>query len=268
MIKAICYSRFSPRPNAADCDSCAHQFDRQRAYCAAMGWEVIGEERDEAVSGDKKNRQGFNKALDAVCKAKGVLVVYDLSRFARDMDLACEAWRRLEESKAHLACVVEGINTLSSVGKSMTRLVFVILSGIAEYQKAQISEKTSDYMRRHQDEGRRMGRPDRCPYGTMPDWNGPMIEKVDKETGQVTRLPARLIDNPEEQAVIEQIRLLRSGGKGSKSIARALDAQGIACRGHGWNYSTVRAILRRVARNAEALCGLHDSLPAAFEHRE
>jgi hypothetical protein len=58
---------------------------------------------------------------------------------------------------------------------------------------------------------------------------------------------ARLIDHPEEQAVIELIRAMRAEGLGAKAIAKALDAQGIDCRGHRWHDSTVRAILRRAA---------------------
>jgi hypothetical protein len=84
--------------------------------------------------------------------------------------------------------------------------------------------------------GRRMGRRDRCPFGQRPDPSD----------------DSRMVDDPEEQEVIAEIRLLRAEGKGSKAIARALDGQGIACRGHGWNYSTVRAILRRSGQLAEA----------------
>jgi hypothetical protein len=74
-----------------------------------------------------------------------------------------------------------------------------------------------------------MGRRDRCPYGQRPDPSD----------------DSRMVDDAEEQEVIAEIRLLRAEGKGSKAIARALDAQGIRCRGNHWHYSTVRAILAR-----------------------
>jgi hypothetical protein len=50
----------------------------------------------------------------------------------------------------------------------------------------------------YQNNGRRLGRMDRCPYGKMPNVNGPMLEKEGLKTGKKTSLPAELIDNPEE----------------------------------------------------------------------
>ena len=46
MTKAICYSRFSPRPNADDCESIEVQLDRCRAYCKAHTYEIAGEFAD------------------------------------------------------------------------------------------------------------------------------------------------------------------------------------------------------------------------------
>src|SRR5262249_2223516 len=199
------------RPGA-ECDSCQKQHERQRAFCQAMGWQILAEEKDEAVSGDDPGREGFERALQAACDNKAVLVVYDITRFAREARLGLEMWDRLIKAKAHLAAVSEGINTLSPLGKHITKLLFTILSGVAEMQLTMIRERTSKAMRHHQANGRRMGRLDRCPYGKMPDPDGPMVK--DKETGQPTDRPAGLIDNPQEQALIRKIRSLREQGKG------------------------------------------------------
>jgi hypothetical protein len=61
----------------------------------------------------------------------------------------------------------------------------------------------------------------------------------------ISDLPAALIDCPEEQVVIGIICGMRAEGLGAKAIAKALDAQGIDCRGHCWHDSTIRAIVRR-----------------------
>ncbi|HEV3238474.1 MAG TPA: recombinase family protein [Gemmataceae bacterium] len=103
-------------------------------------------------------------------------------------------------------------------------------------------------MRHYQKNGRRMGRLDRCPYGKMPDPNGPKIK--DKETGLLTDRPAAMIDNPEEQAVIEWIQQLRAQGNGLRKICQHLEAAGIPCRGKRWHASTVASILKRNARCA------------------
>jgi site-specific DNA recombinase len=250
MTAAICYSRFSPRPRATESESVEVQFDRCRAYCRAHQYEVVGEYADRDFSGSRSdNRPDLQAALDHACLVKGILVVTKLDRLARSArDADALLVDRLHKHGADLAIIAAQINTRSAIGKAF----YQILAVFAELERAQIVERTSEAMLFHQAHGRRMGRTDRCPYGTMPNWDGPMLEKVDKESGQVARLPAALINNPEEQIVIEQIRQLRGQGRGAKAIAQALDAQGIDCRGHRWHYSTVRAILRRSGILADA----------------
>jgi site-specific DNA recombinase len=198
-------------------------------------------------------REGWERALEAACRHKAVLVVYDLSRFARDATLALTMWDRLEKHKAHLATVVEGVNTTSSTGKGMMRMMFGFLALVHAYQLEQIRARTKSAMLAHQANGRRMGRVDLCPYGKMPDKNGPVLRKIDKETKKEIRcLPARLIDCPEEQAIISRICQESDKGKGLREIARLLDAEGITCRGHRWHHSTVQTILRRAGQLAVA----------------
>jgi hypothetical protein len=74
-----------------------------------------------------------------------------------------------------------------------------------------------------------MTRADRCPFGQQPD---PMD-------------PSRLIDCPEEQAVLARMRQLRAAGKGAKAITAALHAEGFPYRGCGWHLTTVRRLLAR-----------------------
>ena len=91
-------------------------------------------------------------------------------------------------------------------------------------------------MLRHQANGRRMTRVDRCPYGWRPD---------PADAG-------RLVEDAEEQAVIARIREERRQGKGLRGIARALDQAGITCRCRRWSHSTIRSVLRRSAQLTEA----------------
>jgi hypothetical protein len=81
-------------------------------------------------------------------------------------------------------------------------------------------------MLRHQANGRRMTRPDRCPYGWRPDPSD----------------PDRLAEDADEQATIRRIREERRVGRGLREIARRLDAAGFACRGGQWSHTTIRSV--------------------------
>jgi len=226
MAQAVIYARFSPRPNAAECDSVEKQIERCRAYCDAHGYEVIGKKHDNDMSGGRAdNRPGLQAAIALACKRKAVLVVYKLDRLARNTRDALEVLERLQKSKADLASLVEQINSRSPMG----RFFFTQLAAFAELEREQIRERTSAAMRTYQADGRRMTRADRCPFGQQPDPSD----------------PSRLIDNPEELAVLERIRALRSEGKGAKAITAALNAERFPCRGWCWHVTTVKRLLVR-----------------------
>jgi site-specific DNA recombinase len=233
MTHAILYARFSPRPNPEECDSIEKQLERCRAYCAGHGYTVISEHSDKDLSGGRAdNRPGLQKAIAAACAGKAILCVYSLSRLARCTKDAIDLAERLSGAGADLAVIQESVNTRSPMG----RFIFTLFSALAQLEREQIAERTSSAMLRHQAKGRRMTRPDRCPYGWKPD-------------------PAdatRLVEDAEEQAAIGRIREMRQRGGGLREIARALDRAGFDCRGRRWSHSAVRSVLRRAGQLAEA----------------
>ena len=86
--QAIIYTRFSPRPNAAECDSCEKQMERCGQFCnnreLGSDGEGIHVFSDEAVSGGELNRPGLQAAIEAL--EPGMVRVVDSSdRLARDM---------------------------------------------------------------------------------------------------------------------------------------------------------------------------------------
>jgi len=232
MPQAVLYARFSPRPNAEECDSAKKQLERCRAYSEGHGYTVIGEHKDEDLSGARAdNRPGLQKAIAAACQRKAILVVYSLSRLARCTRDAIDLAASLSAAGADLAVIQESVNTRSPMG----RFVFILFSALAELEREQVAERTSTAMLRHQAKGRRMTRPDRCPYGWRPD-------PAD---------PDRLIEDADEQATIRRIREKHRIGRGLREIARRLDAAGIGCRGGRWSHSTVRSVLLRSLHWAE-----------------
>jgi DNA invertase Pin-like site-specific DNA recombinase len=230
---AVIYARFSPRPSPEECDSVEKQFERCRAYCAGHGYSVISEQKDKDLSGGRAdNRPGLQRAIATACKNQAVLVVYSLSRLARCTKDAIDLAEKLNTAGADLAVIQESVNTRNPMG----RFIFTLFSALAQLEREQIAERTSSAMLRHQANGRRMTRPDRCPYG----W------KLDPGD------PDRLAEDAEEQAVIARIQEEREQGKGLREIARILDGEGIDCRGGCWSHSAVRSILRRAGQLAEA----------------
>jgi site-specific DNA recombinase len=224
---AIVYARFSPRPSPEECSSVEKQLERCRAYAAGHGYHVIAEYFDKDLSGARMdNRPGLQAALDEACKRRAVLVVYKLDRLARNTRECLDMVERLIQNGADLASLTETVNTRGAVGK----FFITILAAFDTLVRDQIRERTSAAMRHHQANGRRMTRPDRCPYGWRPD-------AID---------PDRLIEDAEEQAVMARIRGEHQRGGSLRAIARALDEAGIWCRGRRWSHSTIRSVLGRV----------------------
>jgi hypothetical protein len=79
-----------------------------------------------------------------------------------------EDLRRLSAAGADLAVIQKNVNRRSPMG----RIVFILFSALAELEREQVAERTSTAMLRHQSKGRRMTRPDRCPYGRRIDLVG------------------------------------------------------------------------------------------------
>jgi DNA invertase Pin-like site-specific DNA recombinase len=221
-----------PRPNAEECDSVEKQLERCRAYSLGHGYTVIAEHHDKDLSGARAdNRPGLQSAIAAARKRKAVLVVYSLSRLARCTRDAIDLAASLSAAGADLAVIQENVNTRSPMG----RFVFILFSALAELEREQVAERTSAAMLRHQAKGRRMTRPDRCPYGWRPDPSN----------------SDRLVEDAEEQATIRRIWDERRVGRGMREIARRLDASGTACRGGRWSHTTVRSVLLRSRQVAE-----------------
>jgi DNA invertase Pin-like site-specific DNA recombinase len=231
MPEAVLYGRFSPRPSPEECDSVEKQLERCRAYAAGLGYTVVAEHSDKDLSGGRAdNRPGLQLAVAEACRGKAVLVVYSLSRLARNTRDAIDLAERLNAAGADLAVIQENVNTRSPMG----RFIFTLFSALAQLEREQIAERTSAAMIRHQFAGRRMTRPDRCPFGWRPD-------------------PQRagwLVEDAEEQAVVARIWQERQKGKSLREIAATLDRAGVRCRAGRWEHSTVRSILARCDRHA------------------
>jgi DNA invertase Pin-like site-specific DNA recombinase len=95
----------STAEQAAEGVSLEAQAARLAAWCGAHGYTLTSADvhADAGYSGKRAdNRPGLQAALDAVCGAGGVLVVYALSRLARSTRDALQIAERLERAGADL----------------------------------------------------------------------------------------------------------------------------------------------------------------------
>lgn len=227
-MNAIIYARFSPRPNAADCDSIEKQVERCAAWCKAKDWELAGTYADAAASGaSQEGRPQLEEALLHATKNRAALVCYSLDRLARNTREAIQISERLSKGGAELAILRETVDTSTPTG----RLLFTILAALAQLQREQGAERTSQAMRSHIRKGRKMS--SQPPYGFS---NGTEAD----ESGFKL-----LVENPEEQAVLARIRGFISAGLGDWKISNRLNREGVKARGYRWNAACIARIRRR-----------------------
>jgi len=226
-VKAILYARFSPRPNAADCESCETQLEDMRQWCTKHGHEIVGEFQDRALSGGDAwdTRPGMMEAA-AMAKRGNLFLVRSYDRLFRDTDKALAFRAKMEVRGVQVQSITEEAANGNEMHAKLIRFVFL---WVAEYQRELIKARTRMRMRQHQRNGRRMSRIP--PFGWRDDPDN----------------DRRLIEDECEQDAIRAIVAMDADGLGPRPIARALAEANVPCRGGRWQHSLVRRVLRRHA---------------------
>lgn len=227
MQTAIGYVRVSTEGQAKEGVSLEAQQRKIEAWCVANDFELDGLFVDAGISGKRAdNRPELQNALSAVTRAKGVLVVYSLARLARSTKDTIQISERLDTAGADLVSLSEKLDTTSAAGK----MVFRMMAVLAEFERDQISERTSSAMAHKKSKGERVGT---VPFGFYLLHDGKTLVKDEKE-----------------QAVIELLELLRESGLSYGKCADILNRKSVATKNTGakWQATTVRNIL--MAKNA------------------
>lgn len=196
------------------------QIDQCQKYCDTYAWKVDSVFQDAAISG--KSAHGRPEFLQAIAKAKQLkcpLVVYSLSRFARNTREALFYVERLKDSGADLVSLTEKIDTTSPTG----RFFFTIIAALATLEREQAGERTRSALAYLKIKGRRVSR--FAPYGY----------RIDPKTD-------RLIRDPAEEKAVRRICELREGGMSYSQISEVLEASHHVPRGKSWYPATVQRI--------------------------
>lgn len=133
---AVTYHRVS----TIDQDSAAARTEL-RAACAARGLTIV-EEVEETGSGAKADRPGLLRAMELATTGKvGAVVVWKLDRFGRSaLDLLGNV-EALVRTGARFVAVTQGLDVQEG-GDPTSKLTLTILSGVAEWERAVIRERT------------------------------------------------------------------------------------------------------------------------------
>jgi DNA invertase Pin-like site-specific DNA recombinase len=220
-MKAYGYCRVSTAGQQEEGVSLAHQQARIAAWVTANGHELAGMLVETGSGSSADNRPELQKAMTAVCKAKGVLVVYSLSRFSRSVKDTLTLAEQLDKANAHLASLSESIDTSSAVG----RMVFRMLSTLNEFEREMLVERTTNALGHMRRQNRVIS--STVPFGYAPAGDG-----------------ATLVPVASEQAAIKRMAQRRASGMSLAAIAASLECVQTKTRGK-WYPASVANILNR-----------------------
>ncbi len=225
--QAVLYLRVSTQEQAKSGVSMGAQEERLRAYCAAVGLDVVHVVREEGVSAGRplQARPGGDKMLRLLsANAAQHVVALKLDRLFRSTEDALH-WAQQFEQRAitlHLADMGgQNLNTSSAMG----RMMLTLLASFAEFEKNLIAERTAIALEHKKRNGKVYGHP---PYGFDVSEDG-----------------KDLVPNEPEQKTLKYIFQWRGEGASLYVVATRLNDLGVpGKKGGKWHPATIAHIVR------------------------
>lgn len=178
------YARVSTENQTTD-----NQLIELRAVAERMGWLVVTEFVDQAISGAKgrDKRPAFDLLLKGATRREfDMVAAWSVDRLGRSLQHLVEFLSEIHSSGVDLYLHQQGINTGTPAGKALFQMCGVF----AEFERAMIRERVVSGIARSKVSGTKSGRPHGRPAS---------------------------IENPEPL-----VRQLRAAGKGMLKIAKEL----------------------------------------------
>jgi len=215
-------------------DAMLHSLSAQVSYFSEFiqknrGWVYVGVYADEAKTGTKEERKGFQRLL-ADCQAGKIdlVITKSISRFARNTVTLLKTVRELKSLGIDVYFEEQNIHTMSADGE----LMLSILASYAQEESRSASENQKWRVRKNFNEG-------------IP-WNGTLLG-YRYENGQY-------IIVPEEAEIVRQIYSFYSTGLGVMAIVKTLNANHLHTRnGNLWCKSSVMKVLRNYSYTGNLL---------------
>jgi DNA invertase Pin-like site-specific DNA recombinase len=148
MAKAVSYLRVSGK-GQVDGDGFPRQRDTIARYVRTHGVDVVGEYRDEGVSGtrDLDDREGLGELIERI-RANGVrlVLVERADRLARDLLVSEVLLAQFRDLGVRVVAADSGTD-LTAADEDPTRvLIRQVLGAVAQFEKSVIVAKLADYV--------------------------------------------------------------------------------------------------------------------------
>lgn len=226
-LRLVGYARVSTTGQAEEGVSLEEQERRIRLYADAQGAFLVGIEVDRGLSAKTMARRpGLARALDLLGRREAsALVAVKLDRVTRSIRDVIALVERARREGWRLVSLGEQLDTESAMGKFFVHM----LGALAELERAQIGERTKAALGELRRQGRRVSGKPRFGYAFRAE---------------------RVVEVPEEFAVLRRLQKLQAEGLGAKAIAtRMNDAKDYNPRTRRpWHHGTVRDVLARAAK--------------------
>ena len=221
-IQAVTYLRVSS-VGQVDGDGLTRQREAVSDYARRQGIEIVGEFRDEGVSGatDHADREGFSNLLARIAgNCVRVVLVERADRVARDLLVQETMLLAMRRMGVKVIDVSSGQDLNDETDPSRV-LIRQVLGAVAQWDKGCLVAKLRKArIRKRAATGRCEGRK---PFGSLDS----------------------------ERAALARMSELSASGASLRRIAETLDAEGFKTRQGGrWSFGSVARIVRRSTRLA------------------
>lgn len=216
-------------------DAMLHSLSAQVSFYSNLiqnhpGWQYAGVYSDEALTGTKESRAGFQKLLSE-CRAGNIdlIITKSISRFARNTVTLLKSVRELKALGVDVFFEEQNIHSLSSEGE----LMLTILASYAQEESLSASENQK-WRIRHAFEN-----------GELVNWRFMFGYRISKGHVEI---------EPEEAEIVREIFQRVFDGESFGAISRDLNERGIAgTQGGKWTSVRISALLRNEKVTGNAL---------------
>ncbi len=246
--RVVIYARVSSDRQDVDL-SISAQLKALREYAGRSGHKVVKEYIDEAESGRSIDRPSFKQMIVSARQKPApfkAILVWKLSRFARNREDSIIYKSLLRKQGIQVISINEPVEDTPS-----GRLLEGIIEVIDEFYSANLSQDVVRGMK--ENAGRGFCNGGRAPYG---------YTRVKVQDGETPR--TKLEPDPKTAPIVQRIFRECFRGKGLKTIARELNADGLlSSTGEKWGATSIEKMVRNEAYTGVLVWGKRPRVKSA-----